>query len=131
MNLGIQATGTIHSIKDLYEGDTWRSIRFTLRVENDRNPDYPHYMEFELGNKPDSEYDNAGDFAKYRKIGDEISVEANVTGNVWQKGDKPEMTFNKLKAWKIEKADNEEPEQDEEEPEEAPSFPDDEDDVPF
>jgi len=115
--LEIKATGVIHSIEELYhkEGSEYHSIKFTLKVPNEYSETYPHYLQLELGNKVDAEYDNVGDFAKFRKVGEELTVTANVTGSVWTKPETgKEMTFNKLKVWKTEKVTKEE--------EEAPEF---------
>lgn len=99
------AKGTIDSIGSINsrEGSEWHSIDLVLKVENDYNEKYPHYLKIEFSNKVGDEYDKVQQISdrKYNKEGDLVEVQINAGGSKWVNPEGKEIIFNKFKGWKI------------------------------
>ena len=97
MSTSYEAQGVIHTIGETTEygknGFTKREfvIKLTGEGENDA---YPNYIALELIKDKCSMMDAY-------KPGDEIQVQFNLSGRLWQGQGKPEKCFTSLQAWRI------------------------------
>lgn len=100
MSKSFEVQGVIHSIGATTEygsnGFTKREfvIKLTGEGENDR---YPNHVALELIK------DKCALMDAYN-IGDEITVQFNLSGRLWSGNDRPEKCFTSLQAWKIDAA---------------------------
>jgi len=97
MSNSFEVQGIIHSIGDTTEygsnGFTKREfvIKLTGEGENDR---YPNHVALELIK------DKCALIDAY-KVGEEITVQFNLSGRLWSGAGKPEKCFTSLQAWRI------------------------------
>lgn len=100
MSKSYEAQGFVHSIGATTEygsnGFTKREFVIKLTGEGE-NPDYPNFIALELIKDKCALLDHF-------QIGEEVSVQFNLSGRLWNPPGKPEKCFNSLQAWRIEKA---------------------------
>lgn len=124
MSKSFEAQGIIHSIGATTEygqnGFTKREFVIKLTGEGE-NPDYPNYVALELIKDKCSLMDAY-------QIGEEITVQFNLSGRLWTAPGKPERCFTSLQAWRVERAGDQAPGMPESTPFAAQDFTD---DVPF
>ena len=103
MSQNYEAQGKIHSIGATTEygnnGFTKREFVLKLTGENE-SPAYPNYIALELIKDKCALIDGYS-------VGDELKVQFNLSGRLWQSGDKPEKCFTSLQCWRISPATNE------------------------
>ena len=112
MSLELNITGTIVSIEEETLRGQYKGIKFVLKVPNERNAEYPDFLQIEIGNKDDAKYDNVQNLQdrKYQDVGDLVTCELNVGGRQWLNPDKKKnpdgklSTFNSIKCWKMSNA---------------------------
>ncbi len=99
MSKSFEAQGQIHSIGQTNEfgsnGFTKREFVIKLTGEGE-NPAYPNYIALELIK------DKCALMDEYQ-VGDEIKVQFNLNGRLWQQPGKDERCFNSLQAWRVER----------------------------
>ncbi len=92
-----QATGIIHTIGETntFGSNGFTKREFVIKLTGEReNDQYPNYINFELIKDRCSMIDAF-------QPGQEITVQFNLTGRLWQPQGKPEKCFNALQAWRI------------------------------
>jgi len=98
MGKSYETTGKIHSVDQTREyGDNkFKKREFVILVTGpDEKPEYPNYLAMELIK------DKCETLDKFT-MGQEIKVNFNLKGRLWQGNGKPEACFNSLQCWKIE-----------------------------
>lgn len=97
MSKSYEAQGVIHSIGPTteYGSNGFTKREFVLRLTGeDENPSYPNYIALELIK------DKCALMDSYN-IGDEIQVQFNLSGRLWNAPGKPEKCFTSLQAWRV------------------------------
>lgn len=127
MSKNFEIQGIIHSIGQTTEygsnGFTKREFVIKLTGEGE-NPAYPNHVALELIKDKCAMMDS-------HKIGDEIKVNFNLSGRLWQGNGKPERCFTSLQAWRIQPVSQQQT-NDGPPPEEPPEYFDEYDqDIPF
>ncbi|MGK0293586.1 MAG: hypothetical protein ACI9U1_001983 [Porticoccaceae bacterium] len=98
MSKSYEVQGLVHSIGETKEfgANGFTKREFVLKVTGaEENPSYPNYLSLELIKDKCLIIDSYG-------IGDEITVQLNLSGRLWTPEGQPEKCFNSLQAWKIE-----------------------------
>lgn len=105
MSKSYEAQGHIHSIGQTTEygknGFTKREFVIKLSGEG-QNSAYPNYVALELIKDKCSLMDSYA-------IGDEITVQFNLSGRLWNGNGQGERCFTSLQAWKVERAGSAQP----------------------
>ncbi|WP_369983845.1 DUF3127 domain-containing protein [Thalassolituus sp.] len=126
MSRGFEVTGIIHTIGDTQSfgqnGFTKREFVIKLTGEGEKE-EYPNYVALELIK------DKCALMDSYQP-GDEIKVQFNLNGRLWNAPGKPEKCFTSLQAWRVERMDDA-PQFAQQQPAPSQAYNDFDDDVPF
>ena len=98
MSKSYEVRGLVHSIGETKEfgANGFTKREFFLKLTGDEeNSSYPNHIALELIKDKCSMIDEYS-------IGDEITVQLNLSGRLWSPEGQPEKCFNSLQAWKIE-----------------------------
>lgn len=79
---------------------TYKNVNFVVKTSEQ----YPQTIEFQTSN------DKADNFLKFNKVGQLVDISFNLRGRQWTNPQGEVKTFNTLDAWKIFKADGQQPE---------------------
>ena len=108
-------TGTVKKIYPQAEVGSSGYIKLEFVIEHATNPQYPQFSKFELGKNQVSEVDGLSE-------GDTVTVRFDLNGREWTNAKGETVFFNTLKAWRVEKATRELPQQQQAQPQQ-PSMP--------
>lgn len=102
MSVSYEARGVIHSIDETrqYGQNGFTKREFVIKLSGEgENPDYPNYVALELIK------DKCALMDQYQP-GDEVMVQFNLSGRLWNAPGKPEKCFTSLQAWRVQRADD-------------------------
>lgn len=96
-NVEIKRIGEIET----FGQNGFKVVKFV--VKEDSNADYPQVLELQCTQ------DKAENLIKYNKVGDRVDVSFNLRGKEWTSDEGNTIVFNTIDAWKVFKAELQEP----------------------
>ena len=100
MSKSFEAQGVVHSIAptQTFGQNGFTKREFVIRLTGEgENPAYPNYIALELIKDKCALMDQF-------QPGDELVVQFNLNGRLWNSPGKPEKCFTSLQAWRVERA---------------------------
>ena len=96
-NVEIKSIGGIQTFGE----KGFKVVKFV--VKEDSNSDYPQVLELQCTQ------DKAENLIKYNKVGERVDVSFNLRGREWTSPEGKTSVFNTIEAWKVFKAEVQEP----------------------
>ncbi len=98
MSKNYEITGDIHTIGEttVYGDNGFQKREFVIKITGeDENPEYPQYAPIELIK------DKCGIMDAFA-VGQEVKIQFNINGRLWEGNGKGERCFSAFQAWKVE-----------------------------